>query len=491
MKENLIDVESKHLAILKKILKQHVPSKTVWAYGSRVTWTAGAKSDLDIVVFDADSKQINDLKDEFAESDLPFSVDVMDWGKIPEKFKENIREKYVVLQEKVGLEGWRECKLGEISSKIGSGATPTGGEQSYKKDGIALIRSQNIYDFNFSSEGLAYIDEKQAYDLRNVEVVQNDILINITGESVTRSCIVPKQYLPARVNQHVSIIRPLKEKADFQFVFYYLQSIKPELNSMAEIGCTRRALTKDMLENIDIPLPSLFEQRTIASVLSGLDDKIDFLNKQNKTLEAMAETLFRQWFVVEVNDEWGEKPLSSIANFLNGLACQKYPPINEIEKLPVLKIKELGSGISESSDWATSNINEEYIVNAGDVIFAWSASLMVKIWDGEKCVLNQHLFKVTSEDFPKWFYYRWCKHHLAEFISISSSHATTMGHIKRGDLDTAMVIVPTEADLNNMSEQMTPLLEKQIFNARQIRVLEKLRYILLPKLMSGEVRVSI
>ncbi|MBF3289823.1 restriction endonuclease subunit S, partial [Pseudomonas aeruginosa] len=162
---------------------------------------------------------------------------------------------------------------------------------------------------------------------------------------------------------------------------------------------------------------------------------------------AMAETLFRQWFMEGSSNEWAERSLSNIASFLNGLACQKYPPENDLEKLPVLKIRELSSGISETSDWATSQVKSDYIVEAGDVIFAWSASLMVKVWDGERCVLNQHLFKVTSDEFPKWFYLLWCKHHLAEFIAISASHATTMGHIKRGDLDAAMVLVPTPGEL--------------------------------------------
>jgi type I restriction enzyme S subunit len=113
------------------------------------------------------------------------------------------------------------------------------------------------------------------------------------------------------------------------------------------------------------------------------------------------------------------------------------------------------------------------------------------VWDGEKCVLNQHLFKVTSEEFPKWFYLLWCKHHLAEFISISSSHATTMGHIKRGDLDTAIVLVPQPEQLTTMTATMVPLLDKQIENSKQIKSLETLRDTLLPKLMSGEVRVTV
>ncbi len=162
-----------------------------------------------------------------------------------------------------------------------------------------------------------------------------------------------------------------------------------------------------------------------------------------------------------------------------------------IEQLPVLKIRELSSGISEASDWTTSNVNNEYIVKLGDVIFAWSASLMVKIWDGERCVLNQHLFKVTSEDFSKWLYLLWCNHHLNEFIAISASHATTMGHIKRSDLDNAMVLIPSEKELNAMTEIMEPIIEKKITNYHQLNVLKKLRDTLLPKLMSGKVRVAV
>lgn len=205
----------------------------------------------------------------------------------------------------------------------------------------------------------------------------------------------------------------------------------------------------------------------------------------------MSETLFRQWFVEEAKEEWAERSLSSIAKFLNGLACQKFPPKNDIDKLPVLKIKDLSNGITENSDWVTTEIPADYIIDNGDVIFAWSASLMVKIWNGDKCVLNQHLFKVTSEDFPKWFYYSWCKHHLEQFTAIAKAHATTMGHIKRGDLDEAKVLIPSFEELAVMTEQAEPLIERVITNNIQINALTKLRDLLLPKLMSGEVKIEI
>ena len=288
------------------------------------------------------------------------------------------------------------------------------------------------------------------------------------------------------------VLREKEEISDKQFIYYF--SISDEFRDVAILAMTgssgRQRVETDVVRNHTFLLPPLPEQKAIAAVLSSLDDKIDLLHRQNKTLEAMAETLFRQWFVEEADEGWEEVPLSSIAIFLNGLACQKYLPENDVDKLPVLKIRELSNGISGDSDWATNKVNKEYIVENGDVIFAWSASLMVKIWDGETCILNQHLFKVTSETYPKWFYYVWCKKHLDEFISIANTHATTMGHIKRGDLDTAMVLIPGYNELLEMTEIMEPLLAKQIENSCQINTLEILRDTLLPKLMSGGVRVQ-
>lgn len=297
------------------------------------------------------------------------------------------------------------------------------------------------------------------------------------------------------------VFRGKPNVSDTDFVFYL--SRWDEVRSHAEINLDgtsgRQRVPKECFNELILNLPkSLTEQKSIASILSSLDDKIDLLHRQNATLEKMAETLFRQWFVErcpepvegEEKEEWEEKPLSSIANFLNGLACQKFLPKNDIDKLPVLKIKELREGFTEKSDWATTDVKPEYIVKNGDVVFAWSASLMVKIWDGQDCILNQHLFKVTSDVYPKWFYYLWCKYHLEEFISIAVSHATTMGHIKRRDLDEAIVLVPSTNKLEEMTLIVEPLIDKIIENNKQIRTLTSLRNTLLPKLMSGEVRVE-
>lgn len=326
----------------------------------------------------------------------------------------------------------------------------------------------------------------------------SDIVVTMTDLSKDGDTLGYGARVPARSrktflhNQRIGLVEFKESSIDRSFLYWVLRT--PEYQGYvlgAATGTSVRHTAPSTIQQHEFLLPSSpDEQSAIAAVLDSLDDKIDLLHRQNQTLEAMAETLFRHWFLESENEGWDDKPLSSIANFLNGLACQKYPPANDVDKLPVLKIRELSNGITESADWSTSQVKPDYIVEAGDVIFAWSASLMVKVWDGEKCVLNQHLFKVTSREFPKWFYLRWCKHHLAEFIAISAGHATTMGHIKRGDLNAAMVLVPPPTVLDAMSQQMTPLLDKQIAVARQRKTLEKLRDTLLPKLMSGEVRVA-
>lgn len=184
--------------------------------------------------------------------------------------------------------------LKSLTTKIGSGATPSGGQANYKKEGISLIRSQNVLDMSFSKDGLAYIDEEQAKKLNNVEVLANDVLLNITGDSIARVCKVPNEILPARVNQHVSILR-CNDLLDPDFLHYYLIYKKNYLLTISRVGGTRNALTKEAIEKLEIRIDK--NQQKIAAVLSVLDDKIELNNKINTELEAMAKTLYDYWFV--------------------------------------------------------------------------------------------------------------------------------------------------------------------------------------------------
>jgi type I restriction enzyme, S subunit len=392
------------------------------------------------------------------------------------------------------LSGWNVYQLGQLIER-GSAELQTGpfgtmlNSSEYTVTGTPVIAVQDICENKLSHHKFVYVNESTVKRLSRYKVKKGDIIFGRKG-AVERRAIIKKSEDGWLQGSDCIRLR-FDDSIDATFISYQFgsESHREWMLQFAN-GATMPSLNQQILKLLPIRLPPLPEQKAIANVLSSLDDKIDLLHRQNKTLESMAETLFRQWFVEEAQEEWETRPLSTIAKFLNGLACQKYPPQNGFDRLPVLKIKELSSGITELSDWATSKVKPEYIVEFGDVIFAWSATLMVKVWNGGRCVLNQHLFKLTSADFPKWFYLMWCKHHLAEFISISSGHATTMGHIKRGDLDAAMVIVPSEHELTEMSKIMNPILENQIANAKQIKSLEKLRDALLPKLMSGDVRIK-
>lgn len=193
----------------------------------------------------------------------------------------------------------RKVTLGEVCYKIGSGATPRGGKDSYRGGSTSLIRSQNIYNDRFVHDGIVLIDDAQADALRNVVVEAGDVLLNITGDSVARCCVVDSSVLPARVNQHVAIIRPRPELLDARFLRYSLvnASKQSELLALASAGATRSALTKAMIEGLVLEVPSILEQRAIAHILGTLDDKIELNRRTNETLEEIARTLFKSWFV--------------------------------------------------------------------------------------------------------------------------------------------------------------------------------------------------
>ena len=268
-------------------------------------------------------------------------------------------------------------------------------------------------------------------------------------------------------------------------------------------GCAQPKLNQENLRNIEIELPSHIDR--IASILSSLDRKIELNNKINADLEEMAQAIFKNWFVdfepfkngKFVDSELGMIPegwevgtLTEIASYINGLAMQKYPPENIEYSLPVLKIKELGQGFcGTDSDRCSCNIKDECRIHNGDVIFSWSGTLLVDVWCGGDCGLNQHLFKVTSKDYPKWFYYYWTKHHLREFIHIAKDKAVTMGHIKRGHLEEAMVAIPDNDSMEKAHELFEPILSKMISLRLESSRLSLLRDTLLPRLMSGELEV--
>lgn len=272
-----------------------------------------------------------------------------------------------------------------------------------------------------------------------------------------------------------------------------------------DTGATRGNINAKTFGDMEITLPEREQQDRIVSILSSLDAKIETNNRLSEKLEELAQTIFKSWFVDfepfknqkfhetelgMIPEGWEVGNLTDIAEYTNGLAMQKFRPDNEEDGIPVLKIKELKQGSCDSSsDMCTSEIDDCYLANDGDVIFSWSGTLYVDIWCGGLSGVNQNLFKVTSNKYPKWFYYYWTKHHLAEFIRIAKDKAVTMGHIKREHLRQSYVVLPDKTTMDKIDKILSPIVEQIISSRIEAKRLANLRDTLLPRLMSGEIKL--
>ncbi len=326
-----------------------------------------------------------------------------------------------------------------------------------------------------------------------------------------------------KIQKALHRIRPKATLNKYYLYYWFCHASKAGLLDPHFTGTTIKHLTGRAISALEIPLPPVETQAAMVDVLKSLDDRITLLRETNATLEAIAQALFKSWFVdfdpVRAKQEgrapggmdeataalfpegfeeselgavprgWRVRPLDEVADFLNGLALQKFPPENDDAWLPVIKIAQLRKGDTAGADRASSNIKPEYIIQDGDVLFSWSGSLEVEVWCGGTGALNQHLFKVTSAEFSKWFYFFWTRQHLPNFQQIAASKATTMGHIQRKHLTEAKVLVPPESLLETANSVFDPLLGQIINNALQAQTLATLRDTLLPRLISGQLRL--
>ena len=285
-----------------------------------------------------------------------------------------------------------------------------------------------------------------------------------------------------------------KPNTDKDFLYYVLADDDFFTYSMATSKGTKMPRgDKTSIMQYEVPLIDLQVQKKIASVLKALDERIKLNNEINNNLEQQAQAIFANEFLSldTLPEGWKQASLIDIADYLNGLAMQKYRPTADESGIPVLKIKELRQGCcDDNSELCSPSIKSDYIIHDGDVIFSWSGSLLVDLWCGGICGLNQHLFKVTSNKYNKWFYYAWTKHHLDRFIAVAVDKATTMGHIKRDELSKAEVLIPNEADYKRIETLLQPIYDLIIANRIENKKLAETRDFLLPRLISGELDVS-
>lgn len=246
----------------------------------------------------------------------------------------------------------------------------------------------------------------------------------------------------------------------------------------------------DDLSRIEVVLPSLDEQRKIVSLLDALFEQQMLASRTNDYLAALLDVQFDNLIQSEL-DDWESASLLDIASYKNGLAMQRFRPIGDDPGLPVLKIRELGQGYCGSdAERCRSDIDESVTIHDGDLVFSWSGTLLLDFWAGGDAGLNQHLFKVTSEAYPSWFYYMWTKQHMRRFIALAKDRATTMGHIKRSALQESEVLVPPPNEMGLLTARFQPLVDEMIGLKVQSRKLSEIRDALLPRLMTGEIDVG-
>ncbi|OLF38121.1 MULTISPECIES: restriction endonuclease subunit S [unclassified Psychrobacter] len=438
---------------------------------------------------------------------------------------------------------WEVVSLVDHCKKIGSGATPRGGSSVYLEEGeITLIRSQNIYNDGFKKDGLVFITAEAAGKLKNVIVEENDILLNITGDSVARVCMVDNQVLPARVNQHVSIIRP--KESSFNPLYLRYQLVSPQVQQLllnyASAGATRHALTKSMIENLGIPKPDLDTQNNIAHILGSLDDKIELNRQMNETLEAMAQALFKSWFVdfdpvidnalaagnaipdvfakrAEQRQAIEKKENSNIQN----LFPDEFEFTEEMGWIPkgwesgtLADICFFGKGKINTSELSlenyvsTENMNKEKAgisyaasiastsqvpkFSVGQTLISNIRPYFKKIWlasfsggrsndvlgfQANDAVANEYLFSLLYQD--SFFDYM-----------TATSKGTKMPRGDKAAIMSWSVAIPPLILMEEFSNKVKPMYLANNIRSKQAISLSELRDTLLPKLMSGELRVS-
>ena len=524
-----VDIRPDHLEIVQDIMREHLPAGfRVSVFGSRANWTTKDSSDLDLAVEGAgklDDKAMVGLEIAFEESDLPYTVDVVDMNAISPEFKRIVEDQKVPIGATRGQstysDEWEEKPFQEvIDFREGPGILA----KDFREDGVPLVRLAGLIRGASVLEGCNYLDPESVvkrWDQFRLEL--GDVLLS-TSASLGRIAVVGEEGIGAIPYTGIIRMRPRYTTVHGPFIRYLLEG--PDFQQQCEIvgvGSVIRHFGPMHLRQMTLKVPPLPDQRAIAHILGTLDDKIELNRRMNQTLEEMSRAIFQDWFVDfgptrakmegldpylppelwnlfpdelvdsemgEIPEGWKTKPLDEIATFLNGLALQKYPP-NKGPSLPVIKIAQLKAGHTQSADSASVDVPSKYHIHDGDVLFSWSGSLELEIWTGGEGALNQHLFKVDSDAYPKWLYYLWVREHLQVFRAIAADKTTTMGHIQRRHLSESHTVLPDSVTLEAMNRHMQPLLDKSTAVRIASRTLAWQRQTLLPQIMSGNMSINL
>ena len=382
--------------------------------------------------------------------------------------------------------------------------------KDFSETGVPVIKIKNIAPPCVTLEDLSYVPQSIAFQNQRYVLQKGDVLIAMTGSHINQIASVVGRVGRVRydevtvLNQRVGkIINKDNNISDLDFVYYYLcqYDVKVELAQKAGGAANQANISPSDIKELSFPCPSIETQRRIATILSRYDSLIENYQKQIKLLEEAAQRLYKEWFVdlhfpghentkiVDgVPEGWEKKSVSQLGEYLNGFAFK--PSDWQETGKPIIKIKEMGNGVSDETPRNNGErVSAKYLVKAGDLLFSWSATLMVIVWTGEEGWLNQHLFKVTpAKGIGREFLLQSISNAIAEFSNLTTG--STMKHIQRNKLDQVYVNTPSSIVMekyNVVAESM----RAQILNlSSQIRLLTEARDRLLPKLMSGEIEVG-
>lgn len=375
------------------------------------------------------------------------------------------------------------CNIGQVIT----GKTPSTKHLEYYGGKIPFLTPSDDMDCKHSKSTRRSLTKQGASTVGRCIVPAGSISMSCIGTDLGKVVMLSTDCV---TNQQINTIIPNESIVDRDYLYYSLVLLGQKLNQLSKTSTAVPIVNKTAFSNCEICLPGMDCQMAIAEVLSSIDAAIELNGQLNGYLAETIDALFKHEILDAIDDSWTQASLLDIANYKNGLAMQKFRPEGTDPGLPVLKIKELGQGrCATDAERCRSDIDESVHVYDGDLIFSWSGTLLLDFWAGGDAGLNQHLFKVTSENYSPWFYYLWTNYHMRKFIALAKDRATTMGHIKRTALAESEVYIPNESRIVELEKLFGPLVKEMVSSKIESRRLEELRDTLLPKLMSGEVDV--
>lgn len=414
----------------------------------------------------------------------------------------------------------KKVKLGEIL-KVKRGTSLSGDYYSTSGEKVRLTLGNFNYPNggfkkNVSKDNIYFTgDVKPEYILKKGDIITplTEQVAGLLGETAR----IPTDGVYIQSGD-IGLVIPNEKKLNHRFAYYLLPSpiVKKQLGAAAQQTKIRHT-SPEKIEDCEVWIPDLYQQKKAGEILDSINDKISINNRIISELESLTKTIYDYWFMQfdfpdengkpyrssggkmiwndelkrEIPEGWKIKNLLSIADFENGLACQKYRPLNNEESFPVIKIKEMENGITNETERVSKDIPNKNIVVNGDILFSWSATLKVIIWNGSKAGLNQHIFKVTPKKHSqKYFVFNELSSYIINFQRIAQARKTTMGHITRDHLEQSKIIIPRENVIKEFCSIVEPFYKEIAILEEEKQQLISLRNYLLPLLMNGQVKIN-